>query len=159
MTRDAYLREQLLELLRGENAHATFDDVVNGFPVAHVGVRPGGAPHSPWEVLEHMRISQYDIVRFSQDPDYVSPKWPDEYWPRQQAPGSEREWRKSTESFRWDRKEFEQLILDPGRDLYEPFPWGDGQTLLREALVLADHTAYHLGQLMLLRRALEKKPD
>lgn len=148
------LRKQLVELLRGGHAHAIFTDAVSGFPAARAGVRPAGAPHSAWELLEHMRIAQNDILLFSQSADHVSPAFPDGYWPRSAAPEHPKGWAESIRAFQHDLAAFEAMLEDPARDLHRPFPWGDGQTLLREALVLADHNSYHLGQLVLLRRLL-----
>jgi hypothetical protein len=151
---DDLLREQLVSQLRSGHAHATFDRVVEGFPLEKSGIRPPGMAHSGWELLEHMRIAQNDILRFSSSADYEAPKWPEGYWPSSQAPADTQEWSNSIRSFRQDLDAFEKLLKDPHRDLYRPFPWGDGQTLLREALLIADHNAYHLGQLLLVRRAL-----
>jgi len=154
MANDAALREHLIDLLQGGHAHATFDAAVRGFPLDQIGVRPKGVPYSAWELLEHMRIAQNDILRFSQSADYVSPSWPEGYWPAQRAPESPSHWARSVKAFRKDRAEFEELIRDPKQDLYRKFPWGSGQTLLREALLIADHNAYHLGQFVLVRRLL-----
>ena len=148
------MREQLIELLASGHAHATFDQAVRGFPIERAGIRPNGSPYSAWELLEHMRIAQNDILRFSQSADYVSPEWPEGYWPAHPAPAKPEDWADSVRAFRDDRATFESLLRDPARDLSERFPWGDGQTLLREVLVLADHNAYHLGQLVLVRKLL-----
>ena len=153
MPNDAALRKHLLALLRGGQAHATFDDTVRGFPLDKIGVRPSGLPHSAWELLEHLRIAQNDILVFSRSADYKPIKWPDEYWPKAPQPERESQWEESAQAVRDDLAEFEKLLQDPGRDLYAPFPWGKGQTLLREALLIADHNSYHLGQLLLVRRA------
>lgn len=155
MSQDANLRRHLLDLLRGGNAHATFDQVVEDFPLTSIGVRPPGMAHSAWELLEHLRLAQVDILKFSLSADYAEPKWPDDYWPQTPAPDRPERWKESLRDFRSDLKAFEDLLQDPARDLFEPFPWGSGQTLLREALLIADHNAWHLGQLMLVRRALE----
>jgi hypothetical protein len=144
----------LTELLNGGHAHASFDDTIKGIPADKRGVRPKGCPHSPWELLEHIRIAQNDILRFSSGPDYVSPKWPEGYWPASPAPGSESRWRASIKSFREDLAAFQQLLRERAGELDKPFPWGQGQTLLREALLIADHNSYHLGQLLLVRRLL-----
>jgi hypothetical protein len=152
MPQDTPLREQLVQLLRGGNAHITFDKAVKGFPLDRIGVRPTGAPHSAWELVEHLRIAQNDILRFSQSAAHVSPAWPVGYWPASPAPESENRWKASIRSFRKDLAEFEEMILDPTRNLHQKFPWGEGQTLLREALLIADHNAYHLGQLFLVRQ-------
>jgi uncharacterized damage-inducible protein DinB len=154
MPNNAALRKHLLALLRGGQAHATFDDTVDGFPLDKTGVRPAGLPHSAWELLEHLRIAQRDILEFSRSTDYQAIRWPDDYWPRSPRPERESQWRESAQAVRDDLAEFEKLLQDPGRDLYAPFPWGKGQTLLRQALLIADHNSYHLGQLLLVRRAL-----
>jgi hypothetical protein len=154
MPDDAALRKHLLALLRGGQAHATFDDTVDGFPLDKAGVRPPGLPHSAWELLEHLRIAQRDILDFSRSADYKAIRWPDDYWPRSAGPERDSQWLEAAQAVRDDLAEFEKLLQDPGRDLYAPFSWGKGQTLLREALLIADHTSYHLGQLLLVRRAL-----
>ncbi len=151
---DEALREQLIELLQSGHAHITLEQAVKNFPHDKLGLRPPGAPHSAWELLEHMRIAQNDILRFSQSAAYVSPKWPEGYWPESPAPKSKQEWNESVHAFREDLAAFAALLRDPAHDLYKRIPWGDGQTLLREALLAADHNAYHLGQLILVRRLL-----
>jgi hypothetical protein len=151
---DSALREQLIELLASGHAHATFEQAVRGFPVERAGVRPNGAPHSAWELLEHLRIAQNDTLRFSESSDYTSPSWPEGYWPAHPAPAKPEDWAESVDAFRDDRTAFEALLRNPDQDLYRKIPWGDGQTLLREVLVLADHNAYHLGQLVLVRKLL-----
>jgi hypothetical protein len=165
MPDDSALRKNLIDLLQGGNAHITFDDALNGFPVDKANVRPEGSPHSAWELLEHLRIAQHDIVAFSAGfgpgsgkappKDYVELKWPEGYWPASLGPRSPSEWEASVSAVRENLARFVETLRDPKRDLFEPFPWGDGQTLLREALLIADHNAYHLGQLMLVRRMLE----
>jgi len=151
---DSALRDHLLELLHGGNAHTTFDDAVNGFPVELAGVRPEGAPHSAWELIEHIRIAQEDILRFSQSDAHKSPPWPKGYWPGFPGPAREGQWQETVDAVRRDLAEFESLLKDPAQDLFRKLPWGEGQTLLREALLLADHNAYHVGQLVLVRRLL-----
>ena len=148
------VREQVIELLNRGNAHATFHQVIDGFPVDKAGERPAGSPHSAWELLEHMRIAQKDILLFSRSADYVSPEWPKDYWPKSAAPNGPDEWKRSVADFQADLAEFTSLLRDEKNDLHRKFPWGDGQTLLREALVLADHNSYHLGQLVMVRRLL-----
>ena len=152
--KNARLVEQLSALLRGGNAHATFDDATKKFPIEQAGTRPEGMAHSAWELLEHLRIAQNDILRFSQEPDYQSPKWPEGYWPASPAPPDEARWKKSVRDFRRDLAAFEKLLEKRADKLDKPFPWGQGQTLLREALLIADHNAYHVGQLVLVRQAL-----
>ena len=154
MKKDDAVREHLLWLLEGGHAHAKFDDAVRGFPMDRIGVRPEGAPHSAWELLEHMRLAQEDILRFSQSAEHVSPKWPEGYWPPMPGPAKESHWARSVRAFRKDLAEFIAMVRDEKQDLYRAFPWGDGQTLMREALLIADHNAYHLGQLVLVRRLL-----
>ena len=148
------LRQQLLELLRGGNAHAGFDAAVADFPAQLRGKKPKGAEHSAWQLLEHLRIAQWDILEFSRDAKHVSPKWPDGYWPKAVAPPSAAAWSNSVRRFRADLKAMAKLVADKDRDLFALIPHGEGQTLLREALLLADHNAYHIGQLILLRRLL-----
>lgn len=155
MPNDKALRQHLLALLRGGQAHATFAEAIKKFPIVKVGIRPAGSPHSAWELLEHLRIAQRDILLFSKSAKYKSPKWPDDYWPSSPAPKNKSQWAQSVKAFQSDLAAFEKLMLNPKKDLYEPFPWGEGQTLLREALLIADHNAWHLGQLMLVRRMIE----
>lgn len=154
MPNDKALRQHLRALLRGGQAHVTFDQAIDKFPLDRIGLRPEGAPHSAWELLEHMRIAQNDILLFSKSAKHVSPQWPEGYWPASEAPQRKAQWAESVKAFRADLAAFERLILNPQKDLYQPFPWGDGQTLLRETLLAADHNAYHLGQLVLVRRLL-----
>ena len=151
--RDA-LRKHVLELLGGGSAHVGFDSVVGGFPVQRAGEKPAGAAHTAWQLLEHMRIAQWDILEFSRDPKHVSPPWPEGYWPQSEAPPSKTAWNKSVRAFRADLKAMQDLVADPGANLFARIPHGEGQTILREALLVADHNSYHLGQLMFLRRLL-----
>ena len=150
------LRAHLLELLRGGHAHLTFDDAVRDLPPDLRGKAPRGSPYTAWQLVEHMRIAQDDILRFSrnQDGKYEPLEWPDGYWPKAKGPSDDAEWEASLAAFRADQKAMEALVSDPAQDLFAPFPWGDGQTLLREAMLVADHTSYHAGQLVLLRRIL-----
>jgi len=154
MSSDTPVREHLIWLLEGGHAHTKFDDAVKGFPVDRAGERPADLPYSAWELLEHMRIAQNDMLRFSVSADHESPPWPAGYWPASPAPKSEGDWSKSLRSFRKDLAEFVEVIRDPGQDLNRKLPWGSGQTLFREALQIADHNSYHLGQLVLVRRLL-----
>jgi DinB superfamily len=148
------LRQHLLDLLHGGNAHATFDDAVKDFPSALRGKKPDALPHSPWMLLEHLRIAQHDILEFSRNPDHISPPWPAGYWPTSEEPPNAEAWNKSVRQFREDLKAMEELVANPKTDLFAKIPWGDSQTILREALLLADHNAYHLGQFVDLRRVL-----
>jgi hypothetical protein len=151
---DQSLRKELVFLLEGGNAHAKFDDVAANFPPTLRDQRPADLPYSAWGLLEHMRIAQADMLEFSRDPNYESRKWPGDYWPRTDAPPSDAAWEKSIKDFRSDLREMVKLVSDPKSDLYTPFPWGEGQNLLREALQVADHNAYHLGQLLAVLRLL-----
>lgn len=151
---DKALREHLIYLLNGGGAHSGFDAAIKGLPVAMRSKRPEGAEHSPWEIVEHMRIAQWDILEFSRDGKHVSPKWPDEYWPKKQAPPNNTAWSKTVKAFQADLKTMSQLVKRPSTNLYVPIPHGEGQTVLREALLIADHNAYHLGELVLVRRLL-----
>jgi hypothetical protein len=151
---DAGLRQHLLELLNGGHAHADFDTAVRNLPLALRSKRPKGAEHSPWEILEHLRIAQGDILEFSRDPDHQSPDWPGGYWPATPAPPDEKSWDKSVRAFRRDLKAMGDLVKNPATDLFARIPHGNGQTVLREVLLVADHNAYHLGELVLVRRLL-----
>ena len=154
MKKQKSLPEHLVELLTGGHAHITFDDAVKDWPANLQGVRPEGAAHSAWEILEHLRIAQWDILEFSRNRKHVSPKWPEGYWPEKDAPPSSAAWRESVKQFRADLKAMEDLVRDPNTDLYAKLPWGEGQTVLREALLLADHNAYHIAQMIDVRRML-----
>ena len=150
------LRVQLASLLDGGQAHAKFEDAVKDFPAALRGVVPDGLPYSAWQLLEHIRIAQKDILEFSAPPTsgYQEKPWPDAYWPKSPEPPTEDAWDRSVVEIESDRKKFRALIERPGADLAKPFRWGSGQNLLREALLIADHNAYHVGELVMLRRLL-----
>ena len=151
---DKALREHLLQLLHADNAHVDFETGVKAFPTNLQGKRPPGAAHSPWEVLEHMRIAQWDILEFTRNPEHKSPVFPKGYWPASAAPPDKSAWSVSVRRFRADLRSLGELVADPSNDLQARLPYGDGQTILREVLLAADHNAYHLGELMLLRRML-----
>jgi hypothetical protein len=151
---DKQLREHLVYLLDGGGAHAKFDDVVKDMPEKLRGVKPNGLPHSAWMLLEHLRLAQRDILEFSRNSKHKSPEWPKGYWPKNEAPPSTAAWDKSIEEFRKDLKAMQDLASNPKTDLYTRIPWGDGQTVLRQALLVADHNAYHLGQFVDVRRLL-----
>jgi hypothetical protein len=153
MASDKSLRRWLDWLLAGGNAHVDFNAAVRGLPPKLRGTRAGGMPYSAWQLLEHMRIAQWDILDFCRNPKYKSMLWPDNYWPKSEAPGKG-EWEKSVRQCRADQAAFRRLIANRRTDLHTRIPWGDGQTVLREALLIADHNAYHLGQIVLVRRAL-----
>jgi hypothetical protein len=154
MSTDKALRQHLVKLLTLGEAHVEFEKVVKNFPVELRGKTPKGAEHSPWELLEHLRIALEDILDFSRNADYKSREWPKEYWPETSAPPNASAWTKSVKAFQKDLKEMCDLVADEKTDLFAKIPHGDGQTILREALVAADHNAYHLGQLVLVRRML-----
>lgn len=153
-TNDKATREHILYLLKGGGAHANFEAAVKGIAVEARGKRPKGAAHSPWQILEHLRLAQWDILEFSRDASHQSPRWPDEYWPVKPAPPNDRAWSKSLRAFRDDLEAMCALVADPSTDLFAKIPHGQGQTILREALLVADHNAYHLGELVLTRRLL-----
>jgi len=148
------LREHLLYLLKGGGAHLDFEKAVAGVPPEMRGRTVAGVPHSPWRLLEHMRIAQWDILEFSRNAKHVSPEWPDGYWPSGDGPPNERAWDQALEAFCRDLEAMCELVADPATDLLAKIPHGDGQTILREALLVADHNAYHLGQLVVVRRML-----
>lgn len=148
------LRDHLLELLKGGHAHLRLDKALAGLPPELRGAKASGLPHTLWQLLEHLRIAQWDILEFSRDEKHVSPEWPAGYWPKTEAPPDNAAWEKSLESFQRDLQAMQDLVADPKTDLYAKLPWGDSQTVLREAMMLADHNAYHLGQIVSVRQAL-----
>jgi hypothetical protein len=148
------MRAVIARLLDWEDAHAGFDKVVSGLPAKLQGQVPPGLPYSPWQLLEHLRITQKDILDFCVNPAYEELDWPDDYWPKSPSPPSASAWDKSVAEFRKDRKALQELALNPSIDLLGKVPTGKDQTYLREFLLVADHTAYHLGELVVVRRAL-----
>ena len=150
---DEGLRHWLDWLLAGGGAHADFNAAVGGLSPKLRGAKAPGLPHTPWQLLEHLRMAQWDILDFSRNPKYKPLEWPDDYWPKREAPRTG-EWEKSVRQFRADLAAMRKLVANPRTDLNAPLAWGDGQTILREALLMADHNAYHIGQLVLVRRAL-----
>lgn len=151
---DDALRAHLLRVLDWRDAHVGFETVIEGIPPELRGTQAKGLPYSPWQLLEHMRITQHDILEFSRNAAYVEMKWPDDYWPKSPAPPNVAAWEQSVAAFRHDREALKQLVADPKVDLFAKIPHGTGQTYLREALLVADHNAYHLGQLVAVRRLL-----
>lgn len=151
---NATVRETLLEFLRGGLAHATLDDAVHEMPTALIGKRAAGAPHSAWQLVEHIRLTLLDLVDFCTRPDYSAPEWPKGYWPATATPKSHDAWRDSVRGAKHELHRFEALLSDPAINLSATIAWGDGQTVLREALLAIDHTSYHVGQLILLRKQL-----
>ena len=154
MNQDQSLREHLLYLLRGGGAHIDFEKVVAGFPVAAINRKVEHIPYTPYHVLEHLRIAQHDILEFSRNAEHVSPAWPEGYWPAADVQADEETWNQSVAAFRDDLKAMTTLIEDSSTDLFAQIPHGTGQTILREALLIADHNAYHLGVLSTLKRIL-----
>jgi hypothetical protein len=148
------VREQVMNLLRGGHAHVTLEDAVKDFPAKLRGTKPEGAEHSAWELLEHLRIAQSDILAFSLDAKHVSPKWPEGYWPKSAKPASDAAWKKSISSIKKDLGAMIKLVENPKTNLYAKIPHGTGQNILREALLVADHNAYHIGQIVLVRRLI-----
>lgn len=155
---DAALREHVLYLLDGGGAHLDFDKAVAGLPVELCGAKAANIPHTPWRILEHMRICQWDILEFSTNPEHISPDFPNGYW-HNDAPPDDLAWDKSLSRFRDDLEAMRQLVRAESTDLFAKIPHGDGQTILREALLVADHNAYHLGQLVIVRRTLNAWPE
>ena len=156
---DESLRKHVLYLLRGGSAHLSFDDFVGSFPPDLCNRQIEGLPYTPWQVLEHMRLAQWDILEFSRDPNHVSPEFPKGYWPKQDELGTLQLWQKTVDEFRNDLQQMEALVEDDSTDLYAKIPHGEGQTILREALVLADHNAYHLGVLAVMARIAKAVPN
>jgi|SRR5215471_13584187 len=148
------MRSELAKALDWGHAHADFDKAVEGFPPALRGTRVEGLPHSAWEVLEHLRLAQHDILDFSRNPKYKERKWPDDYWPASPQPPDDKAWDKSVAAFRRDRRGMKKMAGDPKVNLAKRIPHGDGQTYLREILLVIDHNAYHVAELVLLRRLL-----
>jgi hypothetical protein len=156
MTKDheESLRQHLLYVLEGGGAHAKFDDVIKGLEPSLRGAKPAKFPHTAWMLLEHMRLAQWDILEFSRNSKHTSPEWPVGYWPKTEAPSNAAAWNNSVQQFRRDLKAMQTLVANRKTDLFARIPWGDTQTILREALLVADHNAYHLGQLVDVRRML-----
>jgi hypothetical protein len=154
MAADKSLRQHVLKLLEGRGAHVDFETAVKKTPVALRGKRPKGAAHSPWEILEHIRIAQWDILEFSRNPKHVSPEWPGGYWPKTPAPPDRTSWTLSVRTVLAHRAAMSALVADESLDLFAAIPHGEGQTILREALLIADHNAYHVGELVTVLRVL-----
>jgi len=154
MDLDTPVREQLRELLEGGNAHMTFDEVVANFPREHMNTKPPNVPYTPWHLLEHIRLAQWDILEFIRNPHYVSPTWPEGFWPAEDAQADEAAWQKTVASLRADLQSLLEFVADPTVNLYAPIPHGDGQSILREILVVSDHNAYHIGEFATLRQVM-----
>jgi hypothetical protein len=154
MTDDGVLREQLIQLLRGGNAHLRFDEAVKSFPVEFINTRPPNVPYTPWHLLEHLRLAQWDILEFMRAPEHVSPKWPDGYWPPEDSVADEIEWKKTIDTFSADLKALQGIVLDGEIDLLAEIPHAPGYTFLREILLVADHNAYHIGEFSIFRQIM-----
>lgn len=159
MAEDQELRKYVKWLLAEGRAHVSFERAVADLPVAHRGAKLPGTPHTAWRLLEHMRLAQWDIVEFCRSAEHVSPSFPEGYWPQGDAPPSEEAWDRSVATFRADLEAMQQMVTDPERDLFAPVPHDPKHTILEQALILADHNAYHVGQLVMLRRALGVWPE
>ena len=159
MDNNKSLRDHLLYLLRDGGAHLNFDAAIAGLPAKLRGAKPRGVPHSPWRLLEHMRIAQWDILEFSRDAQHVSPEFPKGYWPKPDDLGTAALWQQTIDEFRKDLQQMETLVEDPSTDLHAKIPHGDGQTILRQALLIADHNAYHLGALAVMARIVKTVPE
>ena len=154
MERDTELRAHISYLLKGGGAHIDPRGALKDFPSDLINAQLANLPYTPWQVLEHLRIAQWDILEFSRNANHVSPKFPDGYWPSRTQHADEHTWQATVDAFLADLSEMEELIMNPATDLFAPIPHGDGQTILREALLVADHNAYHLGSLMTMKKAL-----
>jgi hypothetical protein len=154
MEQDKILREHLVKLIRGGQAFQPIEVLLQGLTVVVAGKSVPELPYTIWQLTDHMRFTLQDILEFTRNPNYTEPAWPDDYWPKEKAPASQAALSESIKAIQAGMEEMIQLVQDPGNDLYKPFPHGNGQTLLREALLVAEHNAYHLGQIMVIRRLL-----
>jgi len=159
MNKDEIVREQLLSLLQGGNAHMSFDQAVADFPLDEVNTHPPNVPYTPWRLLEHMRIAQWDILEFIRNPNHVSPEWPEGYWPAPDEQADESQWKETINRFQADLQALQEIVKDPDTDLYAPLPHGEKYNILREILIVADHNAYHIGEFALLRQVMDTWPE
>lgn len=159
MSENALLRQQLLQLLHGRNAHLTFEDTVANFPPDFMNARPPNVPYTPWHLLEHIRLAQWDILEFMRDPDHVSPNWPEGYWPAPDAQADLAQWQQTLDAFRADLQAIEAILTNPDVDLLAELPHAPGYTYLREVLLVADHNAYHIGEFAILRQVMGTWPN
>jgi hypothetical protein len=155
MSIDVIIRAQVLELLEGKSAHIDLESALADFPLDRINEKPAGSPHTAWQLLEHIRIAQWDILDFSRNESYKEMNFPDDYWPKEK--GTSEKWQRSVEQTLRDLQSMRDLVADESVDLFAKIPWGSGQTILRETLLTADHNAYHLGQLVLLKKMFEKR--
>ena len=156
--RERALRDQLLALLRGGMAHMTFDEAIADFPPERMNERPPHIPYTPWHILEHLRITQWDILDFMRNPGYQELRWPDDYWPAPDATTDAAGWARTIAAFEADFAAICAIADDQQTDLYARIPWGDGQTILRELLLVADHNSHHLGEFAILRQVMQTWP-
>lgn len=154
MEEDKIMRQHLIYFLKGRLAHPTFEKAVADLPFKYRGMKTGAIPYSIWQLVEHLRIAQWDIVEFSRNPGHISPDWPEGYWTKDLAPQNEQNWTQSLKAVKTDQENMIDLISNPDNDLIKPFPHGDGQNLMREAMLIVDHNAYHIGQIILIRKLL-----
>jgi hypothetical protein len=159
MSSDDVVRKQLLDLLRGGNAHMTYDEAVADFPAASSNTKPPNVPYTPWHLLEHLRITQWDILEFIRNPEHVSPPWPKGYWPPQDQVTDPAGWQRTIKAFQADHGELEKMVEDPATDLYSDLPHAKGYTILREILLVSDHNAYHIGEFGILRQVMGTWPS
>lgn len=159
MSTDTVLREQVLGLLRGGHAHMSLDEAVADFPLDRINDRAPHVPYTPWHLLEHIRIAQEDILEFTRDPQWVSPPWPEGYWPARDEQADAARWNATINAIRRDLEAMQALVADPANDLTADLPHAPGYTLLREALLVADHNAYHLGEFAILRQVMGTWPS
>ncbi len=158
MNDDSIVREQLLALLRGGNAHMTFESAVSDFPEEHLNTPPPSVPYTPWHLLEHLRIAQWDILEFIRDPNHKSPNWPEGYWPERDEKADPSKWDETVQAFRRDLQALQEIVEDPQTELYAPIPHAPDYTIFREILVVADHNAYHIGEFAILRQVMSTWP-
>lgn len=158
MIAEQVIREQLLALLRGGNAHLDFDEAVADFPAEHINSKAPHVPYTPWHLLEHMRIAQWDILEFIRNPAHLSPDWPEGYWPAQAEQADLARWQTTLKAFRADHQALQDLVKDAQTDLSAPLPHAPGYTIFREILLVADHNAYHLGEFAILRQVMATWP-
>ena len=159
MNPDKVVRAELLHLLRGGNAHMTFDQALADFPLDKINSKPPSTVYTPWHLLEHIRIAQWDILEFIQNPDHISPSWPAGYWPAREAQADESNWNETIGSFREDLQSLQDIVSNPNTDLYAPIPHSRDYTIFREILVVSDHTAYHVGEFAILRQVMGSWPE
>lgn len=158
MDKDKEVRKWLVKFLQGNQAYMSFDDAVAKFPTKHINTKAPNVDYTFWHILEHIRITQWDIIDFCTNPDYKYIKWPDDYWPKQDAKATKKDWDKTIKAIRSDLNEMTKLVQNPENDLYKPFAWGEGQHLLREAIMVAEHNAYHIGEFAVLRQVVGAWP-